>query len=502
MSACFSRTARLIAAALLILSLFSFAKAEDEENPVTRRALFVGCNFFISQLDTWPSSGNNVALMRNAFYSTGMDFEVLRTVSSTIRTVNGLGQSIRQAFISADDNDVSYFYISTHGVYSDGEAYLLLSDGTAEEFLSAKMLEDMFKGIKGTKVLLIDACNSGALIGKGVSGGVTKQYFLGDEFKILTSAGGSEISWLYSGRQDFAQLVGAYSYFANSFAIGTGYFGGTTADADHNETVTLSEMYEFLIDNNATSTTQAYPQDDDMCLFDISAKLKTENPLAVENVTFPSTTLTLSEHNLSFEFTVTEEARIAYQIVYMENGNWQFDSAQLFFDSEESNITDPAEKGMVKPGRKSRTLSLTDEGGSGYLLFQLLTINNGIPRICFSRIITVLPQSGNPSLFVMTRDVFEPSAGDELPILVAHRFPVELTVTVFSQSTGRVVRRLCYKKATRPEGLTPDSATLYWNGKTQSGELCPSGSYIIIAETNVGGTEYTADAKNVFLVSP
>ncbi len=501
MSARAKRASIVLTAALIILSLFSFASAEDEDNPVTRRALFVGCDFFLSQSNTWPSSSNNVALMRSAFEATGMEFDILRTVSSTIRSVNGLRQAVRQAFISADDNDISYFYISTHGVYSDGQAYLLLSDGTAEELLSAKMLEDMFKGIQGTKVLLIDACNSGALIGKGVSGGVTKQYFLGNEFKILTSAGGSEISWLYSGKQDFNQLTGAYSYFANSFAIGAGYFGGATADADKNGCVTLKEMYEFLLENNATSTTQAYPQEDDICLFELSAHLESDNPLTVENVTFPSTTLTQQNNNLSFEFTVTKEARIAYQIVYMEKGNWQFDSAQLFFDSEESDITNPSEKGKVSHGRKSRSLSLTDEGGSGYILFQLLTIDNNTPRICFSRIITVLPQSGDPSLFLMTRDVFEPSAGDELPILVAHRFPVELSVSVYSQATGALVRRLSYKKPTRPEGLTPDSTSLYWNGRNQSGEMCPSGSYIIIAETKVGGIQYTADAKNVFLVS-
>ena len=84
--------------------------------------------------------------MRSAFEATGMEFDILRTVSSTIRSVNGLRQAVRQAFISADDNDISYFYISTHGVYSDGQAYLLLSDGTAEELLHSEALSQAYLG--------------------------------------------------------------------------------------------------------------------------------------------------------------------------------------------------------------------------------------------------------------------------------------------------------------------------------------------------------------------
>ena len=59
--------------------------------------------------------------------------------------------------------------ISTHGDYDEnGNAVLLLSDGRVENRLTAPQLEALFEGIQGTKIILLDACYSGAFIGKGM----------------------------------------------------------------------------------------------------------------------------------------------------------------------------------------------------------------------------------------------------------------------------------------------------------------------------------------------
>ena len=58
----------------------------------------------------------------------------------------------------------------------------------------------MLDQIPGRKVLMVDACRSGALIGRGKERGT--DFFENDAYRALVSAGAEEDSWFWSAEED------------------------------------------------------------------------------------------------------------------------------------------------------------------------------------------------------------------------------------------------------------------------------------------------------------
>ena len=80
------------------------------------RALLVGCDRFVTQEDTAPASANNVMQMAEALSGGAMNLETLITRRNDVASPAELEELIQAAFSQAEEGDVSYFYISTHGV--------------------------------------------------------------------------------------------------------------------------------------------------------------------------------------------------------------------------------------------------------------------------------------------------------------------------------------------------------------------------------------------------
>ena len=237
----------LLSALWLCLPFFTFAKATDDESAAsgrTNRALLIGCDRFLSQPDTTPSSANNVRQMEAAFSSGAMDMDVLLTQPEGLASTGDLAAMILDAFSRADSDDVSYFYLSTHGIWeegmSSGSMTLLLSDGERESAVSAYMLRTMFDQIQGKKVLIIDACRSGAMLGKGVQERLTN-VFAGEDYMVVCSSGGAEESWFWSGDIDGEELTGA-GYFSEALVRAISAKGGYGADDNRDGAVTLTEL--------------------------------------------------------------------------------------------------------------------------------------------------------------------------------------------------------------------------------------------------------------------
>ena len=125
----------------LFLLLLTGARAED--TPVLR-ALLVSCDHFVSQVDTSPAAETNVNILADALQSDSRGYAVIRKESGTIATVDALRRAVRETFSGAKAGDISFFYISTHGLYnvsrSNMTAGLLLSDGQNEELADAQTL--------------------------------------------------------------------------------------------------------------------------------------------------------------------------------------------------------------------------------------------------------------------------------------------------------------------------------------------------------------------------
>jgi len=484
-----------LAAVMCLLPLFTVYGAEIswiEAPQGERRALLVGCDHFVTQKDTWPAAEHNVEILGQALGEDERKYALIRRCPGNVHTVDALAQAIAEAFAGARDTDTSLLYIATHGVFdgrgSNGDAALILSDGEAEELLYAGQLQQMLDAVPGRKVLILDACNSGAFIGKGLSGGADRVSFTGPDYKVLCSAGGSEASWYFQGNQE-PTTAGA-SYFATVLTGGL----GSGSDLNGDGLVTMDEIYGYLMDNYAASTPQMYPQSDrDFVLYAYDGTRDREQNKAITDLVFDDTVLTAGQSRVSFSFTARREVALYYQVVYHENGLWRFEDAQHYQDDE-------TETGTVLPGRKARNILLrTDEDAFGYAMIQLITLEEGQPVFQGARLLCVQPKDGNVVLNAAVDPAFIPGIGQEACILAQHSVPCALSVSIVDER-GQTVRRLAYDAPSRPQQLQPNASSFYWDGRTQRGDMAPAGRYTAVIRVRMGDRVYMCESAPIELI--
>lgn len=500
----------LLFAAFLLLPL-SYAAAvndavsPDEAQAIIRaqqgqsRALLIGVDSFVSRPDIAPGSANNVNAMREMLKNAAQPFACVTVPDSPLTSPAQLTAQIRAAFGEAQEGDISYLYLSTHGVFEPpAQPQLLLSDGETECGVTPAQLENAFDGIPGTKVLILDACNSGAFIGKGMAKQPERIPFQRADFKVLTSGGAMEESWYWNVDSKHAAfstlgMQGSF-YFTQALTQSLSPRFGYPADRNSDGSVTLSELYEYLLQNHAASTPQVYPQSDDFVVFRYDTAAPAPADLSpVMDITFSGTMLSRASRQITIEFVATRPVRVAYQIVYRREGKWQFDTAQLIYDGAERYTAFGDRAGAVSPGRKVRALNLDELPGdsSGYVLVQLVTLDHGQLTVQAGRVISVPPESGDMRLSVEADSVFATGDGRELSLFVAHNYPCALSVAIVDES-GSVVRRLAHRQSTRPMQLTPEGSVFYWDGRTKDGAYAPPGAYRVRVQAQMNDTTVTA----------
>ena len=497
----------------LCLPFFAFAEdaaellpAPPAHNGRTCRALLVGCDRFLSQPATTPSSYNNVMRMARALEGGTMDFAVLTTRPDGMATTGDLAAAILDAFSQADGDDLSCFYLSTHGLWDEtmtsGQMTLLLSDGNRETAVSAYMLRTMFDQIPGKKVLIIDACHAGAMIGKGVDEQLMN-VFSGPDYVVVCSSGGAEESWFWSGEISGERLAGA-GYFSGALVRALSVEGGFCADDNRDGAITLTELKRCLLDSHGASVVRTYPEESEFNLFtyDVSQYAGRRREALVEGVSFESEVLLPQEPTVYFSFNVVSTVQVAYQIVRHQNGRWDFDNAQLIYDNNGEYGYWPLPGRLLTPGMKQRAITLDRmaAGDSGYVLVQLLTIERGMPEVVCSRVLCVPPEMGDPLLSVDAPAAFCPDSYEELTFIVRHEVPCELTVTIIDEE-GNTVRRLSSRQTTRPEMLSPQGASFTWDGMDGDGLRVPDGAYRIKVRAYVGQDRYEFISDPVLLLA-
>jgi len=485
---------RTIAGVLVVILLCLSGVAAAEDGGQHNRALLIGVDLFVSRESTYPSSANNVQDMYKAFQSSALPFDDILIPEQPATSKDRVAGWIREIFGDAGAGDFSYLYISTHGGYdADGNAVLLLSDGKTEDSLTAEELEAMFSGIAGTKIIILDACYSGAFIGKGMVEQPSQLYFHSPDFKVLTSSGAMEASWYWNGSKDAGQ--GSF-YFTQILTQGLSPRWDYPADLNRDGLITLTELHGYLLKNHGASTPQAYPQQDDTVVFAYDPDTEeTGDRSPVVEVVFAGDSI-LPNETLTFSYTVLRAVRVAYQIVYRRDGQWQFDEAELLYDESERFTAFGALAGAILPGRKERTVSLTRDAEDlyGYVLVQLLTLEDGELSMQTGHVIAVTPAQGDPELSVTAPESFVLAEGAELPIFVSHAYPCTLSVSIID-SEGNTVKRLSFRGATRPLNTVPEGSCFYWDGRGQSGETVPEGEYRVLVEGWIGDTVYSAQSE-------
>lgn len=492
---------RLLVLVLALLCLPLSAFAQDAE-PVAadgagrvNRALLVGCDRFLSQPETTPSSQNNVEKMARTLSGGTMALDVLMTRPDGVGSLGELAGLVLDAFDAADEDDVSIFYISTHGLWQEdmgsSGVTLLLSDGEREVGVTAIQLRTMFDQIPGKKLLILDACHAGAMIGKGVNAPLMN-VFSGPDYVVICSSGGAEKSWFWSGEIDGERLAGA-GYFSGALVRALSVEGGFCADDNRDGVITLTELKRCLLDSHGASVVRTYPEESEfpVMTYDVSRYTGRSRDALVEGVSFESDVLLPQEPTVNFTFNVVSSVQVAYQIVYHRQGRWDFDSAQLIYDNNGAFGAWALPGRTLSPGMKQRSITIdrAKAEDSGYVLLQLLTIERGMPAVVCSRVLCVPPETGDPLLRVEAPAAFCPDDYEELTFTVRHDVPCEMTVTIVN-ADGKTVRRLSSRQGSRPEMLDPAGTCFTWDGMTSDGSRAPDGQYFIKVRAYVGEERY------------
>ena len=369
----------LICCALVIL-LFAlygvFGTKQHTADGVTR-CLLIGCDRFVSMPGTEPASANNVDTMEALladFMPEGT--EISRQVNEP-GSVEGFGQLVADTFRDAKQADTSLIYLSTHGIIHNSEfinqnsgnessvydMVLLLSDGETEGKLSPEELRNVLEKIPGRKILILDACHSGAVIGKGWDG---LNPFEGSGCLVLCSSSAQEDSWFWNTETDEYTGTG---YFTAAMDRALRASDPEQIDPDGNGEVSLKELTERLRGIHGASTVCCWPEESEDQLFRIPQDRKTG--ARPQGVSFGETETDGDAVFLPIRFRAGESVRVIYQLVPGKNGKWDFEHAVRLPDKEKTGLI----RGLLSPGEKERKIRLTagSLGEDGKALLQIIS---------------------------------------------------------------------------------------------------------------------------------
>ena len=197
-------------------------------------------------------------------------------------TSDGIISAVSTAFSGATKNDISLFFYAGHGMEG---GYLL---GSELGLLEPARLRNALDSIPGRKVIIIDACYSGALIktrggskdGKEAADEFTKTFiqafserkrgvFTANDYYVIVACGEDEECRegnIYPGAYGSKQM----GFFTYSLCRGLGWdgvysvAGSMYADRNHDNAVTIDEAfqyaYDYALSKNSNQHAMVYPQ--------------------------------------------------------------------------------------------------------------------------------------------------------------------------------------------------------------------------------------------------
>ncbi len=352
------------------------------------RCLLIGCDRFVSMPSTEPAGANNVETMGTLLEDfLGEDTAIVRQVNGP-GTVEAFDALAKESFREARGADTALIYLSTHGILLDEEGMaLLLSDGEEEEQLTPERLKEILDGIPGKKVLILDACHSGAVIGKGADG--LKNWFEDDACRVLVSSGALEDSWFWSAETDEYTGTGYFTAAMDSALRGS---DPEQIDLDGNGEICLEELTERLRQIHGASTVYSWPEESREPLFRLPADRKPGSRLL--GVSFGEPEADGESVVLPIHFRVGEAVRVMYQMVPSRNGRWDFEHAVRLPDREKTGLI----RGLMSPGEKERSIRLSRDSlaEGGKVLMQIVTLQgeNLTPVAEAGRVVTMEQGSG------------------------------------------------------------------------------------------------------------
>lgn len=462
--------------ALALCFIISVSLAETDIRPIKRRALIIACDKFINYPSTAGACKSNAEEIYKLFMYGGLNINTVVREYDNIASESEFSEAIWDAFGDSEEGDINYLYISTHGIKNSklyDDSAIILSDGTNEGEISSKALAGSFDGVLGTNVIIVDACYSGALINRGVSGGGKTNFFDSDNLKVFTSSGGAEQSWYWTENENSKVSLEGSGFFSASFCQALSYSDCYPADINRDQSITHNELYKYLYKNNASSVVWAYPHEDNTVLFTYDKCGKQSSIMS--NLQFNNCFIDSTYNSIDFSFEVNSPLQPVYQIVYFKDGVWNYAGAEYFYDplSEGENL---------KPGKYTRKIALktNTDFSTGYALVNVMAKQDNKLRFIGSGFVAILQDNGLENVNVKTAKIFSPSANQELLILVKHNIPCFISLDVLDMDNN-LVYNVVDSELSRPENLNPNGSSFVWSGICKDGSMAHGGEYYIKA---------------------
>lgn len=356
---------------LVILLCLLIPGMASEAPQGTARCLLAACDRFVSVPSASAAFANNTEVMAsllNDFLPGEVSVTVRKDGADSAET---LGSWMEEAFSGAGEEDLCLLYLSTHGIRGhDPETgtSLLLSDGVKEEALSPQELRGIMERIPGQKMLIVDACFSGGLIGMGTE--ETENAFAGSGCRVLVSGGAEEDSWFWNGEEDTVPGTGYFTAALNNALRAS---DPEQIDPDGDGTVSLRELTARLREIHGASTVYCSPEEDGEPLFFLPENRGAGSLLRA--VRFGDVIPEEDTLTLPLSFRAEEPVRLMYLLVPSRGGRWDFEHAVRLPDREKTGLV----RGLLRTGEKNRSIRLSrgSLGEDGRALFQIISLRGG-----------------------------------------------------------------------------------------------------------------------------
>ena len=253
-------------------------RTEKERTGTVCRALLIGeVNYKSRYMQTVDSAGDLKLLSEMLGTVTDPEGNPYSVVRKTDLSKDEIRRAIRDAFAGADKDDVSLFFIATHGLNeSDPEEAGSLTaynpETNKDEYITDDELAEWLAEIPGKKIVFLEACSSGSNIysadeqadyGLPRSEGALRR----ESFLVLTSSAHMEDSYAY----DTAEPV--HTLFTYGLTRGVGLSGKMPCDTDGDGLASADELLAWLRNYRdpylpgAVQHAQMYPARSDDPLF-------------------------------------------------------------------------------------------------------------------------------------------------------------------------------------------------------------------------------------------
>lgn len=239
---------------------------------ITYRALLIANDNAPSHKDNLVGKNDDTRFMKEALDKTQYKGNI--TIRED-RTVKQMQNDVKLAFQKADDNDVSFLYLSGYGVkHSNGNVSIKDKNGS---FWSVTTLRKQLEKVPGNIVVIFDMAHSNAFITKDASGASMDDALIdlfssdalakaltGKKFRVLTSSTDAK-NKLMSPTYTKTHV----SVFTSSLRT---YILAEKTDANKDGEVSLAELYDdinFRMEFLWKRTCGVYPKNDKNMLFEV-----------------------------------------------------------------------------------------------------------------------------------------------------------------------------------------------------------------------------------------